>query len=197
MDIVIIKYNAGNIFSVEHAFRRLGIEAVVTDDKELIRKADKVIFPGVGEASSTMKHLQQTGLDKLIPDLRQPVLGICLGMQLMCAHSEEGNVDCLNIFDTEVKRFIPFKHEDKVPHMGWNNLLNVNSKIFDSSIENQFVYFVHSYYVPINEYTAAVTDYIHPFCSALHKDNFYATQFHPEKSGSVGEKILTNFMSNT
>ncbi|WP_283686100.1 imidazole glycerol phosphate synthase subunit HisH [Dysgonomonas sp. Marseille-Q5470] len=194
MNIVIIKYNAGNIFSVEHAFKRLGIEAVVTGDKELIRKADKVIFPGVGEASSTMQHLQQTGLDKLIPDLKQPVLGICLGMQLMCSRSEEGNVDCLNIFDTEVKRFVPQKHEDKVPHMGWNTISNVKSNLFDISLENQFVYFVHSYYVAISEHTAAVTDYIHPFSAAMHKENFYATQFHPEKSGSVGESILKNFL---
>ncbi len=194
MNIVIIKYNAGNIFSVEHAFKRLGIEAVVTGDKELIRKADKVIFPGVGEASSTMQHLQQTGLDKLIPDLKQPVLGICLGMQLMCSRSEEGNVDCLNIFDTEVKRFVPQKHEDKVPHMGWNTISNVKSDLFDISLENQFVYFVHSYYVAISEHTAAVTDYIHPFSAAMHKNNFYATQFHPEKSGSVGESILKNFL---
>lgn len=194
MNIVIIKYNAGNIFSVEHAFKRLGIEAVVTGDKELIRKADKVIFPGVGEASSTMQHLQQTGLDKLIPDLKQPVLGICLGMQLMCSRSEEGNVDCLNIFGTEVKRFVPQKHEDKVPHMGWNTISNVKSDLFDTSLENQFVYFVHSYYVAISEHTAAVTDYIHPFSAAMHKNNFYATQFHPEKSGSVGESILKNFL---
>lgn len=194
MNIVIIKYNAGNIFSVEHAFKRLGIEAVVTGDKELIRKADKVIFPGVGEASSTMQHLQQTGLDKLIPDLKQPVLGICLGMQLMCSRSEEGNVDCLNIFGTEVKRFVPQKHEDKVPHMGWNTISNVKSDLFEISLENQFVYFVHSYYVAISEHTAAVTDYIHPFSAAMHKENFYATQFHPEKSGSVGESILKNFL---
>lgn len=194
MNIVIIKYNAGNIFSVEHAFKRLGIETLVTGDKELIRKADKVIFPGVGEASSTMQHLQQTGLDKLIPDLKQPVLGICLGMQLMCSRSEEGNVDCLNIFGTEVKRFVPQKHEDKVPHMGWNTISNVKSDLFDISLENQFVYFVHSYYVAISEHTAAVTDYIHPFSAAMHKENFYATQFHPEKSGSVGESILKNFL---
>ena len=194
MSIVIIKYNAGNIFSVEHAFKRLGVEAIVTADKELIRKADKVIFPGVGEASSTMRHLQQTGLDKLITSLKQPVLGICLGMQLMCAHSEEGDVDCLGIFNSEVKRFVPLKHEDKVPHMGWNTINNVRSNIFDSTLENQFVYFVHSYYVATSEYTAATTDYIHPFSAAMHKNNFYATQFHPEKSGGIGEKILNNFL---
>jgi len=195
MSIVVIKYNAGNIFSVEHAFKRLGAEIIVTADKELIQKADKVIFPGVGEASSTMHHLRQTGLDILIPKLKQPVLGICLGMQLMCSHSEEGDADCLNIFDAKVKRFVPQEHEDKVPHMGWNTITDVKSKIFDSSIEGQFVYFVHSYYVPVGEYTAATTDYILPFSASLHKDNFYATQFHPEKSGSMGEKILQNFLN--
>lgn len=195
MSIVIIKYNAGNIFSVEHALKRLGADALVTADQELIRKADKVIFPGVGEASSTMQHLRQTGLDKIIPDLKQPVLGICLGMQLMCSHSEEGNADCLSIFDVEVKRFVPQKHEDKVPHMGWNTITDVKSSLFDQSIENGFVYFVHSFYVPVCNHTAAKTDYIHPFSAALHKDNFYATQFHPEKSGSVGEKILQNFLN--
>lgn len=197
MNVVIIKYNAGNIFSVEHALKRVGIQSTVTDNKELILKADKIIFPGVGEASSTMQHLKRTGLDELIPNLKQPVLGICLGMQVMCSHSEEGNVDCLGIFDTEVKRFTPKKHEDKVPHMGWNDLSNTKSAIFDNSIEKQFVYFVHSYYVPLNEYTAATTEYILPFSAALNKNNFYATQFHPEKSGTVGEKILNNFLSNT
>ena len=197
MNIVIIKYNAGNIFSVEHAFKRLGVEATVTADQELIRSADKVVFPGVGEASSTMQYLQQSGLDKLIPALQQPVLGICLGMQLMCSHSEEGDVDCLNIFDAEVKRFLPQKHEDKVPHMGWNTIKNVGSNIFDASLENQFVYFVHSYYVALSKHTIATTDYIQPFSAAIHKDNFYATQFHPEKSGSIGEEILKNFISNT
>lgn len=197
MNIAIIRYNAGNIFSVEHALRRLGANPIVTSDKELIQKADKVIFPGVGEASTTMKHLQQSGLDKIIPELKQPLLGVCLAMQVMCSHSEEGDVDCLNIFDAEVKRFVPQRHEDKVPHMGWNNLRDVKKGIFDSSLEDQFVYFVHSFYVPVNEHTAATTDYILPFSAALHKDNFYATQFHPEKSGSVGERILTNFLSNT
>lgn len=195
MSIVIIKYNAGNIFSVESAFKRLGIDAVVSADLETIRKADKVVFPGVGEASTTIRHMHRLGLDALIPSLKQPVLGICLGMQLMCAHSEEGDVDCLNIFDAEVKRFVPQKHEDKVPHMGWNSITDVKSRMFDNSMEREFVYFVHSYYVPVGEYTAATTDYINPFSAALHKDNFYATQFHPEKSGSVGEKILLNFLN--
>ncbi|MDR1881922.1 MAG: imidazole glycerol phosphate synthase subunit HisH [Prevotella sp.] len=197
MSIAIIKYNAGNIFSVEHAFKRLGVETIVTADKKLIEKADKVIFPGVGEAGSTMCHLRQTGLDKFIPGLRQPVLGICLGMQLMCSHSEEGNADCLNIFDTKVKRFVSQRHEDKVPHIGWNTITNVKSAIFDDSLENRFVYFVHSYYAAICEHTVATTDYIHPFSAAMSKGNFHATQFHPEKSGSEGEKILRNFLSNT
>ncbi|PXV64419.1 glutamine amidotransferase [Dysgonomonas alginatilytica] len=194
MGIVIIKYNAGNIFSVDSAMKRLGVDAIVSDDKELIRKADKVIFPGVGEASTTMKYLRENGLDTLIKDLKQPVLGICLGMQLMCKHSEEGNADCLGIFDVNVKRFIPQKHEDKIPHMGWNTITDVKNPLFDTTLENQYVYFVHSYYVPINSNTAATTDYILPFSAALHTQNFYATQFHPEKSGSVGEHILTNFL---
>jgi glutamine amidotransferase len=195
MSIVVIRYNAGNIFSVEHAFKRLGAEIIVTADKELIRKADKVIIPGVGEAGSTMSHLCRTGLDVLIPELKQPVLGICLGMQLMCSHSEEGDARCLNIFDAKVRRFIPQRHEDKVPHMGWNMVTDVKSGIFDRSLEGQFVYFVHSYYVPVCEYTSATTDYILPFSASLHKDNFFATQFHPEKSGRMGEKILQNFLN--
>lgn len=194
MKVVIIRYNAGNICSVDYALKRLGVEAEISADPAVIRSADKVIFPGVGEAETTMEHLKATGLDKLIKDLKQPVLGICLGMQLMCKHSEEGNADCLGIFDTEVKRFVPKRHEDKVPHMGWNTITNTNSALFTEFDKDEFVYFVHSYYVPVNEHTAATTDYIHPFSAALHKDNFYATQFHPEKSGSVGERILKNFL---
>lgn len=194
MKIAVIKYNAGNIYSVNYALKRLGIEAVVTADKEELRAADKVIFPGVGEAGTTMKFLRANGMDTLIKELRQPLLGICLGMQLMCRHSEEGDADCLGIFDTEVKRFVSQKHEDKVPHMGWNTLTGTNSALFKGFTKDEFVYFVHSFYVPVNEYTAAVTDYIHPFSAALHKDNYYATQFHPEKSGSVGERILRNFL---
>lgn len=194
MGIVIIKYNAGNIFSVDSAMKRLGVDAVVSDDKELIAKADKVIFPGVGEASTTMDYLRKNQLDTLIRNLKQPVLGICLGMQLMCSHSEEGDASCLNIFDTDVKRFISERHEDKIPHMGWNTIKDVKTPLFDISLEDQYVYFVHSFYVPVNTYTTATTDYIQPFSAALHKDNFYATQFHPEKSGSVGEQILTNFL---
>lgn len=195
MKVVIIKYNAGNICSVDYALKRLGVDAEISADPAVIRSADKVIFPGVGEAETTMEHLKATGLDKLIKELKQPVLGICLGMQLMCSHSEEGNADCLGIFDVDVKRFIPKRHEDKVPHMGWNTIAQTNSALFNGFDKDEYVYFVHSYYVPVNKHTAAVTDYIHPFSAALHKDNFYATQFHPEKSGGVGERILKNFLA--
>lgn len=194
MKVAVVKYNAGNIRSVDYALKRLGVEAVITADKEILQSADKVIFPGVGEAGTTMNHLKATGLDELIKNLRQPVFGICLGMRLMCRHSEEGGVDCLNIFDVDVKRFVPQKHEDKVPHMGWNTIGKTNSKLFEGFTEEEFVYFVHSFYVPVCDFTAAETDYIHPFSAALHKDNFYATQFHPEKSGKTGERILRNFL---
>ena len=195
MDVAIVKYNAGNIFSVDYALRRLGVEAVITADKELLAKADKVIFPGVGEAATTMRHLKEHRLDEVIRSLKQPVLGICLGMQLMCRHSEEGDVDGLGIFDTDVKRFVPARHEDKVPHMGWNTLTDTCGPLFEGLAREEFVYFVHSFYVPLNEHTAARTDYILPYSSALHKDNFHATQFHPEKSGKTGERILTNFLN--
>lgn len=194
MEVAIIRYNAGNIYSVDHALKRLRVEALITADKEQLLKADKIIFPGVGEAATTMKHLKETGLDVFIKELKQPLLGICLGMQVMCRYSEEGDVDCLDIFHTDVKRFIPSEITEKVPHMGWNTLINTKSGLFKGFDKEEFVYFVHSYYVPLNEYTAAETDYILPFSSALHKDNFYATQFHPEKSGTVGEHILKNFL---
>lgn len=195
MNVAIIKYNAGNIYSVDYALKRLGITPVITADPELIRKADKVIFPGVGEAFTTMEYLKAHQMTDLIRGLKQPVLGICLGMQLMCRYSEEGNTGCLGIFDVDVKRFIPQRHEDKVPHMGWNTITDLKGGLFSPSLENQFVYFVHSFYVPLNETTAATTEYILPFSASLHKDNFYATQFHPEKSGSVGEQILKNFLN--
>ncbi len=194
MKVAVIKYNAGNIRSVDYALKRLGVEAVITADEAVLRAADKVIFPGVGEAETTMNFLRASGMDKLIKDLRQPVFGICLGMQLMCSHSEEGDVDCLGIFDAEVKRFVSQKHEDKVPHMGWNTISHTKSDLFKGFTKEEFVYFVHSFYVPVNDCTAAVTDYILPFSAALHKDNYYATQFHPEKSGGVGERILKNFL---
>lgn len=195
MNVAIIKYNAGNIYSVDYALKRLGITPIITADKELIQKADKVIFPGVGEAYTTMEYLKRHNMAELIRDLKQPVLGICLGMQLMCRHSEEGDADCLDIFDVEVKKFISQNHEDKVPHMGWNTISGLKGGLFTPDLENKFVYFVHSFYVPLNAYTVATTDYILPFSASLHKDNFYATQFHPEKSGSVGEQILRNFIN--
>lgn len=194
MKVAVIKYNAGNIRSVDYALKRIGVEAVITADKDELRAADKVIFPGVGEAETTMNFLRAAGMDTLLKELRQPVFGICLGMQLMCRHSEEGDVDCLGIFDADVKRFVSQKHEDKVPHMGWNTLTQTTSDLFKGFTKEEFVYFVHSFYVPVNECTAAVTDYILPFSAALHKDNYYATQFHPEKSGGVGERILRNFL---
>ncbi len=197
MNIVIIKYNAGNIESVNNALMRLGVSAEITGNHERIRKADKVIFPGVGEASTTMAYLKKEGLDKLIPELKQPVLGICLGLQLMCSHSEEGDTTCLGIFDEKVKRFVPepgMEFITKVPHMGWNSINQLRSEIFDSSIDQQYVYFVHSYYAAVGEHTAAVCNYINPFSASLQRDNFYATQFHPEKSGTVGARILENFL---
>lgn len=198
MNLVIIKYNAGNIESVNNALQRLGVTAEITGDHEKIKAADKVIFPGVGEASTTMAYLKQEGLDKLIPSLKQPVLGICLGLQLMCSHSEEGDTECLGIFEEKVKRFQPepgMEYVTKVPHMGWNTITHLKSNLFDASLENQFVYFVHSYYATVGEHTAAVGNYINPFSAALNKDNFYATQFHPEKSGTIGAKILENFIN--
>jgi len=194
MEVAIVKYNAGNIGSVENAVRRLGIEPMVTDDAELIRSADRVIFPGQGEACSTMTYLKAHGLDELIVNLKQPVLGICIGMQLLCRHSEEQDTDCLGVFDVEVKRFVPKVHEDKVPQMGWNTIEDTKSPLFKGFGKKEFVYFIHSFYVPTCDWTIASTNYIQPYSSALHKDNFYATQFHPEKSGAVGERILKNFM---
>ncbi|MBR0274457.1 MAG: imidazole glycerol phosphate synthase subunit HisH [Bacteroidaceae bacterium] len=205
MKVAIVKYNAGNIYSVVHALRRLGVEPVLTDDAEVLRTADRVLFPGQGEASQAMGYLREHGLDRVIRELQQPVLGICIGQQLLCRHSEEGDVDCLGIFPVDVKRFQPERHEDKVPCMGWNGIkvkeklkikneeLGVNP-LFRGVTDGDYVYFVHSYYVPLCAETIATADYILPYSAALHKDNFYTCQFHPEKSGAVGEKIIQNFL---
>lgn len=197
MNVAIVRYNAGNIYSVVNALQRLGITPEVTDVPERLLQADRVLFPGQGEAGSTMEYLRAHQLDSLIRDLRQPVLGICIGQQLMCRRSEESDTECLGIFDTDVLKFRPQQHKDKVPHMGWNTLSKTQSDLFKGFGTDEFVYFVHSYYVPVNAYTIATTEYIVPFSAALHKDNFYATQFHPEKSGSVGERILKNFLDLT
>lgn len=189
--IAIIKYNAGNIQSVQNALSRLGYKSIVTDNPSLIKSAEKVIFPGVGEASSAMKYLKERKLDQLIISLTQPFLGICLGLQLMCKHSEEGDTNCLGIFGTEVKKFPP---KDKVPHMGWNNFETLEGALFKGILPNSDVYYVHSYYAAICKETIASCNYILPFSAALQKDNFYATQFHPEKSANIGEKILQNFL---
>jgi len=193
MQVAIVKYNAGNIYSVVNALKRLGVEPLLTDDAEQLGKADRVVFPGQGEARGAMEYLRVRGLDKVIRSLRQPVLGICIGQQLLCRHSEEGDTECIGIFDTEVKRFQPQHHEDKVPCMGWNKLYDTSSPLMQN-VDEQYVYFVHSYYVPVCQETIAKADYILPFSAAMHKDNFYACQFHPEKSGRVGERIIKNFL---
>ena len=192
--IAVVKYNAGNIRSVLNALNRLGVEPVLTDDAEALRNAERVLFPGQGEAATAMAYLRERGLDRVICSLRQPVLGICIGQQLMCSHSEEGNTDCLGIFPMEVVRFQPQRHEDKVPQMGWNSIHNLKMRLFDGVDEGSFIYNVHSFYVPESPYTIASCEYILPYSAALNKDNFYSTQFHPEKSGSVGEQILKNFL---
>ena len=195
MNIAIVKYNAGNIYSVIHALKRLGITPTLTDNAEILSKADKVLFPGQGEASTAMAYLKEHNLDKLICDLKQPVLGICIGQQLMCRHSQEGDTDCLGIFPLDVLRFQPQWHEDKVPQMGWNSISDLRSPLFKDINDGEFIYNVHSFYVPHSkDYTIATCNYILPYSAALHKENFYATQFHPEKSGTVGEKILHNFL---
>ena len=201
MNVAIVKYNAGNIYSVVNALKRLGIEPTLTDDAELLKKADKVLFPGQGHAGEAMDYLRARKLDLLIRDLKQPVFGICVGQQLLCKHSEEGDTDCIGIFDAEVKRFQPQRHEEKVPCMGWNRLevrsenleVRVNP-ILEGLGEDPYVYFVHSYYVPLCAETIATADYILPYSASMHKDNFYTCQFHPEKSGKVGERILKNFL---
>lgn len=192
MKVAVVKYNAGNITSVEFAFKRIGIDVLVTDDNEEISSADKVIFPGVGEASSAMAYLKEKKLDTLIKDLKQPVLGICLGMQLMCDHSEEGKTNCLGIFSQTVKKF---KSDGfKVPQIGWNTIFNLSSPLFKNIKENSYVYFVHGYYAELGPNTISKTNYITEYSSALNKNNFYGAQFHPEKSGDIGEQILKNFI---
>jgi len=193
VNIAIIDYKAGNVKSVEAALQRLNCQAYLTKDHEKILSADKVVFPGVGNAGAAMQALKKEGLDILIPKLKQPVLGICLGMQLMCRHSEEEDTPGLNIFDAEVKKFVP-ENGEKIPHMGWNNIFNLKMPLYQGVKENSYVYFVHSYMVPVFEYTAAECCYVKNFSASIAKNNFYGTQFHPEKSGSIGFKILENFI---
>jgi len=193
MKTAIINYNAGNVQSVLFALKRLSAEAILTSDPDVIRGADKVIFPGVGEASSTMAYLRSQGLDQVIRTLTQPVLGICLGMQLLCEHSEEGDTACIGVIPQTVRKFIP-QNNQKVPHVGWNSLDKIESGFISQTLEKEYVYFVHSYYVETGEYTIGTCHYIQDFSAVLQKDNFYATQFHPEKSGKIGEQILNNFL---
>ncbi|MFT4205294.1 MAG: imidazole glycerol phosphate synthase subunit HisH [Chitinophagaceae bacterium] len=193
MDLAIVKYNAGNIQSVLYALERIGASAMVTDDAALLQAADKVIFPGVGEASSSMKYLKARNLDKVISGLRQPVLGICFGMQLMCAYSEEGDTECLGIFHEKVKKF-PATKGIKVPQIGWNQIQNLESPLFDGIPEGAFCYFVHSYYAAVGPHTIGTTGYGIQYSSALHRDNFWGVQYHPEKSAEIGERILKNFI---
>ncbi|MFY7694290.1 MAG: imidazole glycerol phosphate synthase subunit HisH [Sediminibacterium sp.] len=195
MSTVIIQYNAGNIQSVLYALERLGVAALVTDDPIKIKTADRVIFPGVGEASTAMQYLKERQLDILIQNLKQPVLGICLGMQLMCTYSEENNTNCLGIFNEQVKQFRPENNSIKVPQMGWNTITHLQTPLFKGVEENSYAYFVHGYYASIGEHTIAQTNYILDYSSALHKDNFYGVQFHPEKSAKAGEQIIQNFLS--
>ena len=200
MDVAIVKYNAGNIYSVVNAMKRLGINPILTDDAEMLQKADRVLFPGQGQAKEAMEYLKAHHLDQVIRDLKQPVLGICVGQQLLCRYSEEGDVDCIGIFDVDVKRFQPQRHEDKVPAMGWNEIYDLKTDLYkgfgksSEALLHPYSYFVHSYYVPLCEDTIATADYILPYSASLHKDNFYTCQFHPEKSGKVGEQILKNFL---
>lgn len=196
MNVVIIKHNAGNIQSVLFALERIGVQATVTDNPELISAADKVIFPGVGEASTAMKYLKERKLDELIISLKQPVLGICLGMQLLCSYSEENGTSCLNVFENVlVRKFTPVETFLKVPQIGWNTIHNLQSNLFNGILENSYCYFVHGYYAEESNYSIAATDYVQPYSSALQKNNFYGVQFHPEKSAIVGEQILKNFLA--
>lgn len=193
MKVTVIKYNAGNVLSVLYALERLGVEALLTDDVEEIKSADKVIFPGQGEASTAMKYLKARKLDQLIKDLKQPFFGVCLGLQLLCSHSEENDTECLGIFPLKVKKFPPL---NKVPHVGWNNIENVRSPLLQGLDDTDYVYYVHSYYAELSDaYTIGTSNYITDFSAFLHRDNYYAMQAHPEKSSLSGEKILTNFLN--
>ena len=194
MNVAIVKYNAGNVYSVVNALRRLGIEPDLTDSPERLQAADRVIFPGQGEARGAMQYLRERRLDEVIRNLRQPVFGICVGQQLLCRHSEEGDTDCIGVFDADVRRFVSKRHEDKVPAMGWNKITDLKSPLMKGINEGDYVYFVHSFYVPLCESTIATSDYIFPYSACLHKDNCFSAQFHPEKSGNVGAKILQNFL---
>ena len=195
MNLTIVQYNAGNIQSVLYALERLGVSATVTDDPALIQASDRVIFPGVGEASTAMAYLKERNLDQLIVALKQPVLGICLGMQLMCKHSAENDTNCLGIFEEQVLAFKATEKTTKVPQMGWNNITNLKTDLFNGVPENSYTYFVHGYYAGLGTGTIATTDFIQPYSSGLHKNNFYGVQFHPEKSAAVGEQIIQNFLS--
>lgn len=195
MNTVIIQYNAGNIQSVLYALERLGVNATVTDNVEAIQAADKVIFPGVGEASTAMQYLKERSLDHVIKNLKQPVFGICLGMQLMCTYSEENDTNCLGIFEEQVKLFKPTDATIKVPQIGWNTISGLKSDLFNGISEDSFTYFVHGYYASLGDHTIAVTNHVQSYSSALHKDNFYGVQFHPEKSAKVGEQIIQNFLN--
>lgn len=194
MNIAVVKYNAGNIYSVTNALRRLGIEPTLTDNPELLGKADKIIFPGQGNAKEAMACLRRNRLDVVLKNLRQPVLGICVGQQLLCRHSEEGDAECIGVFDAVVKKFHPLRHEDKVPAMGWQEITTTENPLLANLGAHPYVYFVHSYYVPLCEHTIATAEYILPYSACMHKDNFYTCQFHPEKSGKMGELILQNFV---
>ena len=195
MNLSIIQYNAGNIQSVLYALERLGVTATVTDDPSIIQASDKVIFPGVGEASTAMAYLKERNLDQLIVSLTQPVLGICLGMQLMCQHSAENDTNCLGIFEEQVLAFKATEMIQKVPQIGWNNIMNLKTDLFKAVPENSFAYFVHGFYAGLGDNTIATTDYIQAYSSGLHKDNFYGVQFHPEKSAEIGEQIIQNFLA--
>lgn len=196
MSLAIIKYNAGNIQSVLYALERIGMNATVTDNIEQIQSADKVIFPGVGEASTAMSYLKERKLDEVIKNLKQPVLGICLGLQLMCKHSEENDTDCIGIFEVDVKLFKPSPGKGvKVPQIGWNTICDLKTELFSGVPDKSYCYFVHGYYASFGKHTIATTDYVQPYSSALHRDNFYGVQFHPEKSAATGEQIIRNFLS--